>query len=461
MKILILSSLIFGPVLAMQRYDIETKEIQPLDFNRLFVQTVDKRVTANQVKAKKLLQTLLKEVYADFLSEISAVVQKQINPLDLYDPDLNKTIKEKLSSIEPTQSQKIRMLCKVIAFIATLKKNITKHIDCDQLKPALADKNNLDLPLIIALCTNFLISKEEAGEIISKENAHDYFRVYLDEKDQNFIEAVITLLTVEKLFADYVKKLKELRLPIHNKTHHTLQQAFYFVNLQLLKGEQINECYRAITQLKDLKPISAKARVSLAKEKDLKQSTKICQALHFLPLDPLRTLNSLLEAEIKEALALIAQYRDTETDERRRKAFICILDIGNNIWKETFDLHQEFVAISPKLTGFVKIVKTTSNPYLILHSIDQEYKMKFCHYCMKEASKDLKLCSKCKTNRYCSQNCQLADWHEEHKEWCKLLSTCSPIFDGLAQLNINFEINSSEDLSFEYFANILLAEPNQ
>ena len=41
-----------------------------------------------------------------------------------------------------------------------------------------------------------------------------------------------------------------------------------------------------------------------------------------------------------------------------------------------------------------------------------------CENCDKEASK-MQKCSRCRLVRYCSQNCQLADWKEHKKTWKK------------------------------------------
>ena len=52
-----------------------------------------------------------------------------------------------------------------------------------------------------------------------------------------------------------------------------------------------------------------------------------------------------------------------------------------------------------------------------------EYDPKCCSHCKKPASSEgLKSCSKCKTAKYCSRECQAQDWRARHKEYCKEIS---------------------------------------
>lgn len=51
---------------------------------------------------------------------------------------------------------------------------------------------------------------------------------------------------------------------------------------------------------------------------------------------------------------------------------------------------------------------------------------KWCHKCVKsDLDSRLLVCSQCHMVRYCSKECQSADW-EDHKRFCKTLSTTSP-----------------------------------
>ncbi|XP_041481801.1 histone-lysine N-methyltransferase SMYD3-like [Lytechinus variegatus] len=58
----------------------------------------------------------------------------------------------------------------------------------------------------------------------------------------------------------------------------------------------------------------------------------------------------------------------------------------------------------------------------------------FCDFCLKQRS-DLQRCSSCKYVRYCSRQCQKADWSRCHKQDCKTLKRIHPrVPPDLAQL---------------------------
>lgn len=45
--------------------------------------------------------------------------------------------------------------------------------------------------------------------------------------------------------------------------------------------------------------------------------------------------------------------------------------------------------------------------------------MAFCARCYKEGpAEDFKRCGKCSKRRFCSKECQKADWQDGHKLWC-------------------------------------------
>ena len=50
-----------------------------------------------------------------------------------------------------------------------------------------------------------------------------------------------------------------------------------------------------------------------------------------------------------------------------------------------------------------------------------EYKMSkiSCNVCMKENKDDIQVCSRCKSRRYCSRECQTKDW-SDHKKLCRV-----------------------------------------
>ncbi len=53
-------------------------------------------------------------------------------------------------------------------------------------------------------------------------------------------------------------------------------------------------------------------------------------------------------------------------------------------------------------------------------TFDAEEYVNICAHCLKESSVELQKCSKCKSFRYCSKECQIFDW-PRHKSVCKLL----------------------------------------
>ncbi|RFU34317.1 hypothetical protein B7463_g1965, partial [Scytalidium lignicola] len=64
-----------------------------------------------------------------------------------------------------------------------------------------------------------------------------------------------------------------------------------------------------------------------------------------------------------------------------------------------------------------------NNPFISV--VEKSALDRICAYCFKEGKESgLKRCSGCKTDRYCSQSCQVASWKAFHKKEC-------PIFKGL------------------------------
>jgi len=50
-------------------------------------------------------------------------------------------------------------------------------------------------------------------------------------------------------------------------------------------------------------------------------------------------------------------------------------------------------------------------------------KMNLCFHCQKEDVRDnIRKCSRCKVARYCSKECQKADWASSHKDQCQMIS---------------------------------------
>ena len=64
-----------------------------------------------------------------------------------------------------------------------------------------------------------------------------------------------------------------------------------------------------------------------------------------------------------------------------------------------------------------------------------------------EAAMDLKRCAACHTAKYCCKQCQITDWKERHRRWCKAM----PEFNRLVKIDYSIY---NEDAMFGLFGRI-------
>ncbi len=457
-----ISLLYIDTLLSMQLYDTNNQHITLSRLDELNFQVPNStKPTPAQVKATKLLYTTLKKVQADVLQECELLVQSSLQPHDLLKQEIQKDIQKVLQEEkESPRAQKIITWCTIIALIQSLKKDISPFVNVDKLNQILVNKDNLDITELISLCTDAFISKEEAESLLHKKNLFKHFCDYLEQKRKKLHDVQALLVHLAQRYEQYVMSLQKAQITAPDQTLCALRQAFYFLSVKRLTGQQIETCISALGKLKDMKPSSVKARTIMAQEKDKQNAKLICDAFPFLPLDGSRTLAVTLEIELNNALSIIKEARDSEMDLRRKNALGRIYEIGQRIFEETFKKPSEYIVISALHRAFVKYVLHTTNPYTILLALDEHYSLKFCHYCMIQASPNvsIKRCGGCNKTYYCSLEHQKADWQEDHKEWCKLINLKTTLFDTLAGTSLGpLAIESSEDLYFEIFASTLTA----
>ena len=98
------------------------------------------------------------------------------------------------------------------------------------------------------------------------------------------------------------------------------------------------------------------------------------------------------------------------------------------------DAKQETPAVRPKEPGQEASnaeanLLTFSRQKLAL--LQCEYNPKCCSHCEGSGTeKELKTCSKCKTAKYCSRECQVQDWETKHKIQCKEIRRLKEIIQG-------------------------------
>ncbi|KAH6665580.1 hypothetical protein B0J14DRAFT_660751 [Halenospora varia] len=66
-----------------------------------------------------------------------------------------------------------------------------------------------------------------------------------------------------------------------------------------------------------------------------------------------------------------------------------------------------------------------------------------CFVCFKLSS-NLRKCVACKRVAYCSQECQKADWNDEHKATCKILRASNAKYHATAAVNRDWDVYSAE-----------------
>ncbi|XP_055332447.1 N-lysine methyltransferase SMYD2-B-like [Paramacrobiotus metropolitanus] len=77
-------------------------------------------------------------------------------------------------------------------------------------------------------------------------------------------------------------------------------------------------------------------------------------------------------------------------------------------------------ALHPTGTGSFKAGDEILSCEPWIWCLDWRYYPEACAYCLAEPGV-LQMCSKCRVHRYCSKECQGADWRSEHKNECKTL----------------------------------------
>ena len=79
--------------------------------------------------------------------------------------------------------------------------------------------------------------------------------------------------------------------------------------------------------------------------------------------------------------------------------------------------------------------------------IQCEYDPKCCSHCKKpastESSGDLKSCSKCKTAKYCSRDCQIKDWQSKHRVHCNEIIRLQAMI-GKDEVNVSRPISTGD-----------------